>query len=93
MLNMAVLAPIPRARVSTAINVKPGLLPKHPQAKAQILHQILQVANAARVAAIFFGQFDAAEFAPGFATCIIDRQPAGEVFLRFLLEVILQLLA
>jgi hypothetical protein len=50
-------------------------------------------AHAARVAAIFFGKFDAAEFAAGFAASFFGAEACGDVLLRFLFEVMLELIA
>jgi hypothetical protein len=50
-----------------------GTSPKQAEAKTQVLQKILNVADAARVAAILFGLVEAPEFAAGFAAGFIER--------------------
>ncbi len=57
---MAVLAPMPRARVKTAMAVKAGFLREHAGAVAQVLEQGIEPGAGADFADVFFYLLDAA---------------------------------
>ena len=61
-LNIAVLAPIPKASASTATTVNPGFLRKRAQPVTQILQKLFQQVARPRLPDFFLHLLDAARF-------------------------------
>ena len=74
---MAVHAPMPRASVSTAVRVKPGLSAQSAQAITQILYGLFNPQQAALVAMCLFCLLHAAVSASRGQLCLFTRHAAA----------------
>jgi hypothetical protein len=81
MVKIAVLAPMPRARVRTATVVKPGGFAQHAGPVAKVLSEVLNPSHVARIATLFFAFFYSADFKESLPTRLFDGETFADVLL------------